>query len=355
MKWDIALDVGDDDGDRVDAISPTDYKLGELGRFKRDEVIWMVLLPATAECLIAEFLPHATSEVGIDLASTAANTLGAFLEGLLYGVERQSARVETQRLCSMTRGYFMNVFTSFPFVAVHAADMCVLNGPMMGLGYIVTSLALAVTAFELGRRPTEVLLFEARFNPMHWTSRIGTQHSRRRILYGLCAVLIISLLKSKFVLAAAVAIGRDTADQEAHTVETLVGIVMAIAGALLGGLVPSCTWANFLSCMFVGMAFGSRRLLGWDAADASLWTVVFTKFVGSFCGATSGFAKMLSDAGKLMHDELKPRDAVVTIVGNVAIATLWGGVFYASDRQGLDVYSHAFLYTVPGGGTGARA
>eukprot|EP00038_Savillea_parva_P028271 m.64119 g.64119 ORF g.64119 m.64119 type:complete len:362 (-) comp8202_c0_seq1:74-1159(-) len=324
-------------------LSPTHYKLEARQMQSESTLAWKLLLPAAAECLISEFLPRATTEAGIDIASTAANTLGACLEGLVYGVERQSGRLETQKLCSLTRIYFLNVFTSFPFVAVHAAEMCVLNGPVMGLGYIITSLALAIMAFELGRRPCEALLSEVRYNPMHWTARIGGEGARLRILVGLLFFVGVSLLKAKFEVVATVSMGGDTGTQTLHMLETLVGILMAICGAAMGGMVSSCAVANFLSCALVGAAFASRRLLGWDeAASRSLWTIVFVKFVGSFCGATSGFAKMLSDAGRLMHTELRPTIAAVEIVRHVSIAVLWAGVFYAFDRQGLDVYSHAF-------------
>jgi fluoride ion exporter CrcB/FEX len=264
--------------------------------------------------------------------------------GVIYGVERQSARPEAQQLCSLFRCYFLNVFTSFPFVAVHAAEMCVLNGPLMGLGYILTSLALAIAAFELGRRPTEGTLAEARFNPMHWTTRLGSQDSRDRMLAGLFAIVLLSLLKSKYLLAVTVATGKDTTAESAHTFDTLVGIVLAICGAAVGGQIKSCMRANFLACAFVGAAFATRRLLRWDNVANTMWTIVFTKFVGSFCGATSGFARMLSDSGKLMHHEMKPQTALIEFVGHVGIAVVWAAVFYAFDRHGLDVYSHAFEY-----------
>lgn len=181
----------------------------------------MIVLPATAECLIAEVLPTARTEAGLDVASSLANIIGAYLEGLLYAVEREStnagtcfayatlgtfARVApratsarqppaclpahpcdlggnsqralfvcisplqptgrslhttragstcslgravpsplsnrssdtshllgTQQLCSMVRLWCLNVFTSFPFVPVHAAEMAVLNGPIDGV------------------------------------------------------------------------------------------------------------------------------------------------------------------------------------------------------------------------------
>jgi fluoride ion exporter CrcB/FEX len=147
----------------------------------------------------------------------------------------------------------------------------------------------------------------------------------------------------------------DVADQDSgaaaasRTLDTLVGITFAIAGALLGGRITSCLSANFLSCMFIGTAFASRRLLGWEevggaqAAEGSTWwwDIVFTKFVGSFCGAMSGFASMLSDYGRLMHNDNRQVDAVLAFSGNVMVAMLWMIVFYAFDRQGLDVYSHA--------------
>eukprot|EP00035_Acanthoeca_spectabilis_P012284 m.219358 g.219358 ORF g.219358 m.219358 type:complete len:349 (-) comp15580_c0_seq1:6464-7510(-) len=293
------------------------------------------------EVLITEFLPHIKSEAGIDVASTTANILGGYLEGLLYGIERQSARHETQQLCTMIRCYFLNVFTSFPFVATHAAEMAVLNGPGMALGYIITSLALAVAAFEAGRRPTETFLAEARFQPMHWTNTMGSNANRQRILMGLFIIVLLGLLKGRYVLASSVVFGGDAQPDMAHTFAMLVGIILAISGAALGGLIQSCMRANFTSCLFVGLAFGARRVLAWDRVATTLWTIAFSKFVGSFCGAFSGFAKMLSDAGKLMHDELKPRDAFLEIFGNIGIAVMWAGIFYAFDRQGLDVYSHA--------------
>jgi fluoride ion exporter CrcB/FEX len=52
----------------------------------------------------------------------------------------------------------MSAFTSFPFIAVHAADLCVLNGPVMGVGYILVSIGLALVAFELGFHVAESLL-----------------------------------------------------------------------------------------------------------------------------------------------------------------------------------------------------
>ena len=99
----------------------------------------------------------------------------------------------------MTRTYFLNVFTSFPFVAVHAAEMCSLNGPLMGAGYALTSLGIAVAAFELGRRPVEGMLAEVKVSPLHWTWRIGTDENRQRMLAGLAGIVIVSLLKVSFV------------------------------------------------------------------------------------------------------------------------------------------------------------
>ena len=70
--------------------SPTTIKLDLLQqrsdaqretRARRIDLAWRILLPAAAESLISEFLPSAKTEAGIDLASTFANTLGAFLEG----------------------------------------------------------------------------------------------------------------------------------------------------------------------------------------------------------------------------------------------------------------------------------
>ena len=53
------------------------------------QLVWMIVLPATAECIVAEVIPPMTTEAGLDLASTLANIFGAYLEGAIYAVERE--------------------------------------------------------------------------------------------------------------------------------------------------------------------------------------------------------------------------------------------------------------------------
>ena len=122
-------------------------------------------------------------------------------------------------------------------------------------------------------------------------------------------------------------------------VTTLVGIVFAVAGVVCGSYVGSTGRCNFVSCLLVLVAFVTvRQTYGSLESDHSV--IVFTKFVGSFCGAISGFAAMLSDMGQRLYHDLQPREAVKGIVGNAAIAVFWAFVFYVLDERGWDIYSH---------------
>jgi hypothetical protein len=61
--------------------------------------------------------------------------------------------------------------------------------------YALTSLVIALAAFELGRRPTEIMLSEVKVSPLHWTWRIGTDENRQKMLGWLAGIVIVSLLK----------------------------------------------------------------------------------------------------------------------------------------------------------------
>eukprot|EP00041_Stephanoeca_diplocostata_P002635 m.28710 g.28710 ORF g.28710 m.28710 type:complete len:346 (-) comp13627_c0_seq3:40-1077(-) len=307
------------------------------------QLVWSIILPATAECVISEFLPVASTQHGLDIASTSANIFGAYLEGALFGMERQTSSVPTAQLCVKFRLLFMNVFTSFPFVAVHGAEMCVLNGFLMGVGYVLTSLVLAIVAFEAGRRASEGAIMKLRSANTEsdgYISRLGTTEMRAKILYSFIGFIGLSLTKANWLMALSLTTQNDHNTASQRTLETLTGILFAISGVVLGGYISSTCRANFMSCFLVAVAFATHRMRTANPLTGTL-AMVFAKFVGSFCGAISGFAAMLSDMGVLIHSDLNPNKAVVGIAQNILICILWMLIFYAFDRHGLDVYSYA--------------
>lgn len=312
-----------------------------VARAMDTRVVWMIVLPATAECLIAEVLPTARTEAGLDVASSLANIIGAYLEGLLYAVERESTNAGTQQLCSMVRLWCLNVFTSFPFVPVHAAEMAVLNGLHDGVLYVAVSLTLSVLSFELGRRPVESVLRRVKAGRVaeHWTNRLGVDRVRHRILFVLIAFIFLTLTKTNWYLGRSLMLEEDFSAIVTQGVTTLVGIVFAVTGVVTGSYIGSTGRCNFVSCLLVLLAFVTvRETYGSLESDSSM--IVFTKFVGSFCGAISGFAAMLSDMGRRLYHDLQPREALKGILGNAAIAVFWAFVFYVLDERGWEIYSH---------------
>jgi fluoride ion exporter CrcB/FEX len=304
---------------------------------------WQLLLPAAAECITSEFLPRPTaltSASGIDLTSSLANIIGAFLEGLRYGVGQQTGCAQTRQLCVLFRFYFLSAFTSFPFVAVHAAELAVVSSPTLGLLYIVVVLTTAVAAFEMGRWPTVGIAADDLASAEHWTRWMGLASARRRMLQVLAAVVVVGLVKSKVVTLLRLG-GDSDFDADSRLGDTAVGVVFAIAGAVSGSYAKSSLHANLATCVLVAMAFSlERRTVTTWSQTSPLWETAINKFVGSFCGAASGFATMLTDWANLTR-EGHPRDAAVMLGASGLMAVFFAATFFAFDREGLDACSHS--------------
>lgn len=169
-------------------------------------------------------------------------------------------------------------------------------------------------------------------------TQCGAPAERRQWLQLLACVVALGLLKSSmppFMM-------RIPTDADAsRLVETCTGIGFAILGAWLGSHASSSLRANFLTCAVVAIAFSLLRRA--ESAGVTLRNPhlekILTKFVGSFCGAASGFAAMLSDATDVAHQH--PRLAVLDVLSNWGVAILFTGVYYAFDREGLDVCAHS--------------
>eukprot|EP00040_Diaphanoeca_grandis_P044516 m.271170 g.271170 ORF g.271170 m.271170 type:complete len:382 (+) comp93720_c0_seq1:190-1335(+) len=299
-------------------------------------LVWQIILPAAAECTIAEVIPMAKSETGIDLASSLANIVGAYVAGILLAVEHGSQNSSVKSLCVMTQAWFLNVFTSFPFVPVHGAEMAVKNGLFHGVAYVSISLVLSIYSFELGRRPTEKVLKQSK--KRHWSHSLDAERVRHRILVTLICLIFLTLTKTNWYLGHSLMVDSDLALIVNKGIATLVGMALAIGGVHLGDHFGATHNCNFLSCCFVLAAFVWVRS-SYGKLENTVSQMIFAKFVGSFCGAFSGYTGFLGDMGKAVYAQ-KPTTAYKIVMINAGIAIFWTFVFYSIDGMGFEIYSH---------------
>lgn len=81
-----------------------------------NDVSWLLLLAATAECFRTCYLPRWTLSSGVDLTSTFANLLGALIEGCCLAVERYGQSRNDRRVSAFFRQSFLRYVGSFSAV-----------------------------------------------------------------------------------------------------------------------------------------------------------------------------------------------------------------------------------------------
>ena len=138
-------------------------------------------LPALAECILARYLPSIETELGLDLMSVACNVSGAAVAGLLLATEQYVRATATQRICSLVRLRFLGVWTSLPFVVVHAAQVSVDHGLAFGVVFLALSLGSACGAFALVRAAAAAVLRNHDWQV--WVhEHVGVRHVRTQLL-----------------------------------------------------------------------------------------------------------------------------------------------------------------------------
>ena len=148
-----------------------------------------------AECILAQYIPDVHTEFGLDLMSIACNISGAAVAGVLVSTEHHVKAAATQRMCSLVRLKFLGVWTSLPFVVVHAAQVAVNHGFVFGVAFLVLSFSTAAAAFSTLQRASSRVL--QRQDWQVWVhERVGTRRVRTQLLYAIMARPLMRRLAS---------------------------------------------------------------------------------------------------------------------------------------------------------------
>jgi len=298
---------------------------------------WMVLIPAAAEGITTELLPGATRISGLDMTATLPNLLGALLEGIRFAVDVKAVSPVVRQLCRVFKLFFLSALTSFPFVAIHAAEVWIVSGALACATYLCTTLILTALAFELGRLvATTFGDLNDSASPGHWTRRVESPDTRRNLLAGAAAVVAVALTKSLFPpIFGAVENGP-------RLLSTAIGMLLSFAGAQFGLSLGKAFTQNVASCVIVAAIFFLQRWLDAStAAASSVWLIVMTNFVGAFCGTASGFAAAITEVAQKTFNNGQPGAAVVTLLYNLGLAGAFTIGLFTFDRRGLDVCAHS--------------
>ena len=252
---------------------------------------------------------------------------------------------QISRLASTIRSNFVGVWTSFPFLAVHFAEVGIVNGLPSGVLFVVLSMVAAATSFEVCRWATEELLSGKQPT---WAKSISGRTGRIRLTVGLGIFVATMVLSSSMYLQSTLFANVPAGPAVDDGLRLLLRMGFAVGGAVTASFVggpPSRI--NAASCIFVGLAYGAARIYNYDPSTGSLRVkMAFDMFVGTFCGTFSSFPEIFSTTKGLWKGTSKGKQRereVVEVSTNVLVALFFGGLYYAGRTKGWDVASHSFL------------
>lgn len=200
--------------------------------------------------------------------------------------------------------------------------------------YVMTAFVSAAAAFVLGCTVPNALAVRAKGGEeAEQFHAAGSSEGRRRLLIGMAMLVGSALVKSNF--APMIFDDVEVDGSTSRTTELLIGLGFAVLGAACGSQATSPIQANILTCALVGVSFSAIRRI--ETADSTLnpmFETLLTKFVGSFCGAASGFASMLPDT------ELTMASASALLM-NAVIALVFAAIYYTFDHEGLDACAYS--------------
>jgi len=306
--------------------------------------LWIVLLPAAAECTASVWFPSIALGA-LDLQLAALNVVGALLEGFFAAWERGDARATgpVGEVCAFIaddfRGSFLSTFTSWAGMVGFAATLAHENGSVLsGVLYLVGCVAAGFIAHVVGRVAAASIFWSEgapRAPRGDFTSSIG----HHLLLGGLCAYIAATYAlidvgsasyENAFVDDDAQELPALIAAFDTGEHRLLVAMTMAILGAATGNAV-----GNAVDEVLAKDGDDVRRgtlvcnglfaLLGLSLNAATIrraaWqrSVVLQSFAGSFCGAASAFAGHSSDAFGLLRDG-GARAALKNAAANLGLA-----------------------------------
>ena len=240
----------------------------------------------------------------VDYMTLALNASGAFLDGLAAHHEETGSKLASAKAAAV-RGGFLSAFTSFTGMAYHAGELCADESLALGVAYVAASFALGALAYGAGRRAARGL---------HARGPFAAVSARAPLVEGVALAIVVLTLGStlaardvvmdpsdpKYAEAAAAA-GSPYAD----TAELAVGMLLTMAGVVLGGALGATARANACACALVALArFAVHArpdvLVPGGAAELRVGLVssslVGAKFISSFCGSSSAFCGTVGEA-----------------------------------------------------------
>ncbi|CAI5746195.1 unnamed protein product [Peronospora destructor] len=302
-------------------LSPTIEQEKEPVSRMDEELLWLLLLAAVAECVTTCFMPGYTLhtwELNVD--GTALNWIGPFLDGLSYGYEDYRKGSEMSLVCMQFRSAFLGVLTSYSFMIDHAGDLSSKSfaaGPL----YVCVSIGGGCGCFCLGKQVAAAVW------PHPVTAKlsqvVGAVKNRPSLVTSLVTFVGVTMLRAAFGAHGFV---RDPKDpqfigqlQVADGEELVLGMLMSCSAVLLSNYVSGffprqppqlhtatsrsggafidwgCLCCNFLASVLAGFTY-QLSLISPTRVTKNLLAL---KFVSSFCGSLSVFSGAVSIISRL--------------------------------------------------------
>ena len=271
------------------------------------------LLGVSLAALAAQAAPLGASDAlarlgfhSVDYMTLALNASGAFLDGLAAHHEETGSKLAAAKAAAV-RGGFLSAFTSFTGMAYHAGELCADESLALGAAYVAASFALGALAYGAGRRAARGL---------HARGPFAAVSARAPLVEGVALAIVVLTLGSTLLAHDVVMDPSDPKYAEAaasggggsfyaDTAELSVGMLLTMAGVVLGGALGATARANACACALVALArFAVHArpdvLVPGGAAELRVGLVtsslVGAKFISSFCGSSSAFCGTVGEA-----------------------------------------------------------
>jgi hypothetical protein len=272
-----------------------------------------------------------------------ANLVGVGVIGMLVACEKAQATDSVSMLSVQIRGNFVGVWCSFPFIAVHAAEVAAIHGLLGGLLYLLASFGTAAAAFEIGRTATARML---RGKQPRWAIGLATRTGRFRLNVSLGLFVAAVILRNSWTLQSMLFSDMPAAASAVDDGFVLLArMALAVAGNVASGWVggpPSR--CNIASCVLVGMAYVYARAFAMDATT----TVGFEIFVGTFCGCLSSFPEVFTEMMILRKQEKEHQRTLSgpgmrEVATNLVAAGVFAFAFFAANQKGWQIDAASFF------------
>ena len=301
-----------------------------------EELLWLVALPATAECIASVWLPEMTTN-GWDVKTFFLNVTGAALEGFFAALEAGAPTgVVGGTLASVAkdvRGSFLAAYTSWAGMVVYSGVVAREQGSVaVGIGYMAASVLTGMLGFFFGGRLASAF------------SRGGAPVAPATLAQTRAGLLgaLFAFMAASYAMVRADVTSFDDESGVSSELPSLISFLDAEENRLLVAMACSVTGAAFGN--YVGaLVDGSGR--GGDFALGTLWcntlfsllgltlpaatlrkaifqrSVLLQSFAGSFCGAASAFAGHCADSCEVWRAG-RPCRALVNVGWNLLGAAL---------------------------------